>query len=180
MDSGKIVKLFINRDESAIKELSAFCGAKMKAAAMNILHNEQDAMECVNDAYLKLWNGIPPAEPDDISAYACGVVHNIAMRKYRYNTAAKRSAVTVSLDTELAEIIQDDTPDDNGLEGAINGFLKTLSKKNLIIFMRRYYYEDSIADIAALSGMKENAVTARLFRIRKKLSEHLKKEGFNI
>ena len=180
MDSGKIVKLFKDRDDGAIKELSAFCGAKMKAAAMNVLHNEQDAEECVNDAYLALWNSIPPAEPDDISAYACGVVHNVAMRKYRYNTAEKRSALTVSLDAELSEIIADDTPDDNGLDDAINGFLRTLSKKNMILFMRRYYYEDSIADIAALSGMKENAVTARLFRIRKKLSEYLKKEGFHI
>lgn len=180
MTDEEIVKLFYDRNESAIKALSDKYGAKIKAAAYDVLKNEQDAEECVNDAYLAVWNSVPPQKPENICAYACGVVHNVAMKRYRYNTAEKRSAQTVSLDAELSEIIADESGGDNGLDEAINGFLKSLSKKNRILFMRRYYYEDSISDIAGLSGMNENAVAARLFRIRAKLSAYLKKEGFTI
>ena len=180
MNDEEIVKLLYDRDEDAIKALSDKYGARIKAAAYEVLGNEQDAEECVNDAYLAVWNSVPPQKPDNICAYACGVEHNVAMQKYRYNTAEKRAAETVSIDGELSEIIADESGDDNGLEDAINGFLKSLSKKNRILFMRRYYYEDSISDIASLSGMKENAVAARLFRIRARLSNYLKKEGFTI
>ena len=144
MNNEEILKLFIKKDDSAIDELSQLCGAKMKAAAMNVLHNEQDAEECVNDAYLKLWNSIPEVLPDDISAYACSVARNTAMQRYRYNTAEKRNAVTVSLDAELSEVIADETEDNGGLSDAVNGFIKSLSKSNRIIFMRRYYYGDSL------------------------------------
>jgi RNA polymerase sigma-70 factor (ECF subfamily) len=180
MNNDEIIKLFCERDEGAINALSEFCGAKMKAVAMNVLHNEQDADECVNDAYLVLWNSIAEKKPDDISAFACGVVHNVAMKRYRYNTAEKRNAVTVSLDAELSEVISDNDDESDGLTDAVNGFLKTLSKSNRIIFMRRYYYGDSVSDISQISGMRENTVSARLLRIRKKLAEHLKKEGYRI
>ena len=180
MSNDEIIKLFIDKDDRAIKELSALCGAKMKAAAMSVLHNEQDAEECVNDAYLSLWNSVPDVKPDDISAYACSVARNTAMQRYRYNTAEKRNAVTVSLDSELSEVIADKTEDSDDLSDAVNGFLKTLSKSNRILFMRRYYYEDSIKRISEITGLKENAVAARLLRIRKKLAEHLKKEGYKI
>lgn len=180
MENEKIVKLFTDRDESAIKALSELCGDKMKAAAMNVLKNEQDAEECVNDAYLSVWNSIPPNKPDNICAYACGTARNIAMQKYRYNTAEKRNAVTVSLDAELSEVIADQSADNDGLSFAVNGFLKSLKKSDRILFMRRYYYGDTLAEISGITGMKENAVSVRLLRIRRKLADHLKKEGYRI
>lgn len=180
MDNEQIVRLFFERDENAVKALSEHCGAAMKAVSVSVLHNELDAEECVNDALLQLWNKIPPEKPVNIRAYACEVVRNISMQRYRYNTAEKRRAEVVSIDNELSDIIADKTPVDNGLSESLDRFLKSLSKKNRILFMRRYYYEDSISKIAEISDMKENAVAARLFRIRKKLMEHLIKEGFKI
>ena len=180
MERDELIKLFRKRDSRAIEELSRMYGRKMISVSMNIVNNEQDAEECVNDAYLALWNSIPPAEPDDVCAYACETVRNISYKKYRYNTAEKRSAVTVSIDAELADIMPDTVMASDGLDQAVETFLRSLSKKNRIIFMRRYYYLDSVSKIAAMAQMKENAVSGRLHRLRAKLAAHLKKEGFNL
>ena len=180
MNNEEILKLFIKKDDGAIDELSQLCGAKMKAAAMNVLHNEQDAEECVNDAYLKLWNSIPEVLPDDISAYACSVARNTAMQRYRYNTAEKRNAVTVSLDAELSEVISDNSDDNDNLKDAVNGFLKSLSKPNRILFMRRYYFSDSYADIATQTGLTEKNVSVRLTRLRAKMKNYLTERDYVI
>lgn len=181
MEDRHIVALLLRRAESALKLVEEKYGRRLYAMAMNILGSSLDAEEAVNDTYLALWNTIPPAEPDPLSAYTYRVVKNIALTRLRRETAQRRdSRYLVCLD-ELAECVGrenlEDTVQARDLGRAINGFLGTLSKENRIIFLRRHWFGDSIPDIADRLGFSENTVSVRLSRTRSKLKEYLLKEG---
>ena len=181
MEDRQILRLFLARAEGAIEALAAKLGRRLHATAMNILSDPQDAEECVNDTYLALWNTIPPAQSDPLSAYACRVCRNTALKRLRRENAQKRSAYEVSLD-ELAGCIPDKTAgilDARELGQAIDRYLATLSKENRILFLRRYWFGDSIRDLTRLMGIRENALSVRLSRIRAGLKEHLSKEGYD-
>ena len=176
----KIVKLLWKRKEEALEEMAAAYGQRLYGIAYNILGNRHDAEECVNDTYLALWNTIPPQRPDPLIAYACRVGRNIALNRLRSDSAQKRdSRYDLSLD-ELAGCIpgasMEQVMDGRILGQSINKFLATLPKTNRIIFIRRYYFGDSVAKIADSLSLSENTVSVRLNRIREKLRKFLEKE----
>lgn len=149
---------------------------------MNILGSRQDAEECVNDTYLAIWNVIPPQRPDPLPPYIYRTGRNIALKRLRDNSAQKRnSAYDASLD-ELAFCIPvgtlEETLDARALGQAIDRFLDTVSQESRVIFLRRYWFGDSIKEIAKGLGMQENTVSVHLSRTRSKLKDYLTEEGF--
>lgn len=185
VDDSKIIDLFYERSEKAIIELSKKYEPLCKKIANNILNNSLDTEECVNDAYLGLWNTIPPQNPNPLIAYVCKIVRNLAIKKYHNNTAVKRnSAYDISLD-ELEHCLSglatvEDEFSLKLLSEEIDSFLDKLDKENRVIFVRRYWFADSISDIADRLSMSNHNVTARLFRMREKLKNHLRKEGYTL
>lgn len=181
MDDSRIIDLLFQRAEGAIDALKTRFGAQLYRIASNILPSPQDAEECVADTYLAVWNAIPPQRPDPLAGFVCKVGRNIALNRLRSNQAQKRdSSYDLSLD-ELAGCIPgpglEETLDSRELGRAIDRFLDTLSKENRVIFLRRYWFGDSVKDIAKFSGLSENLVSVRLNRIRDKLKHYLIKEG---
>ncbi len=181
MEDQAIIKLFFSRDENAIRETARKYGKRLVGISVSIVGNDSDAEECVNDTYLAAWDRIPPTRPENYSAFLCRIVRNISYDRVRQSTAAKRHAELISLDGELSEIIPDSTSVDGSELGlAIDKFLRGLDKDTRIVFMRRYFYGDSLAALSRLTGKSESSLAMRLMRARKKLREHLKKEGFTI
>ena len=183
MDDSKIIELFNARSEQAIDELSKKYGTLCRKIANNILNNQSDSEECLNDAYLAVWNTIPPQKPNPLLSYICRIVRNLAIKKYHSNTAIKRNSYyDIALDElsycfSTCENIEDEY-NTKELTESINAFLEKLDKDNRIIFVRRYWYSNSVGDIAKLLKISEHNVSVRLFRIREKLKKHLVTEGF--
>ena len=182
MDDSKIIELFFERSQQAIVELSQKYGSVCKKTANNILNNDLDSEECVNDAYLAVWNNIPPQRPDSLISYLCRIVHNLALKKYRQNTAQKRNSIyDVALeeleDCLACETSVEDEADADELADKINAFLATLDKESRMMFVRRYWHSDSIEDIAGMFNTSRHYVSVRLSRTRSKLKEYLSKEG---
>lgn len=182
MDEKKIIALLWQRAEHALVLLAKKFGNGLQRLAMNILGNHSDAEEAVNDTYLALWNTIPPQRPDPLTPYVYRVGKNIALKKHRDNIAQKRdSRYDISLD-ELSECVAgcslEDEFDARLLGRSIDRFLSLQTQQNRIIFMRRYWFGDSVKEIAALYTISAGAVSVRLSRLRESLKEHLSKEGF--
>ena len=170
------------RAEHALALLAKKFGAGLHRLALNILGSHEDAEESVNDTYLALWNTIPPEKPDPLSAYVYRIGKNTALKKHRDSTALKRdSRYDVSLD-ELSECVAgctlEDEFDARQLGRAIDRFLSTQTQQNRILFLRRYWFGDSIKEIAALYTMSAGSVSVRLSRLREALKAYLTKEGF--
>ena len=180
MQEKHIILLLQERNEDAIPALADQYGRKLLRLASNILSSEADVQECINDTYLAVWNTIPPNHPASLSAYVLRVCKNIAVSRLRANTAQKRSSYEVALD-ELSEAVGTSALEDavaaRELGRAIDRFLDTLNRDNRAIFLRRYWHGDSIAHIAAQYRTRENGISTRLCRIRKKLKDYLTKEG---
>lgn len=185
MEDSKIIELFFERSEQAIIELSNKYGAVCSKVAFNILNNKQDTEECVNDAYLGTWNTIPPQNPNPLLSYICRIVRNLAIKRYHTNTAIKRNSIyDVALD-ELENCFPSSATVDsefNAIETAriIDDFLETLDEGNRIMFVRRYWYSDSIDDLAELFQTSNHNIVVRLSRTRGKLKKHLIKEGVSL
>ncbi len=181
MEDKAIIKLFFARDENAIRETSRKYGKSLTALSRSIVGNEPDAEECVNDTYLAAWNAIPPTRPENYYAFLCRITRNLSYNRFHKNTAEKRNAELLSLDSELQELIPDSSLFDSAeLASAIDAFLRALDKDSRIIFVRRYFYSDSLSALSRLTGIGEGALAMRLSRIRKRLRAHLEKEGFTI
>lgn len=169
------------RLEGALEALAVKYGGQLHRTALNILGNAQDAEEAVNDTYLALWNAIPPERPDPLAGYIHRTCRNICLKKLRFQSAQKRSTqYDVSLD-ELAGMIPgsilEDALDARELGRAIDRFLDTLSSANRRIFLRRYWFGDSLQDLARQEQLSVNALTVRLSRLRSQLKDYLYKEG---
>ena len=182
MNDTEIISLYWKRDESAISETEAKYGAYCRAIARNILSNAQDEQECVNDTYLAAWNSMPPQKPALLKAYLGKIARRTSLKKWRDAHALKRggSEVQPVLD-ELAECIPGNSIE-SALEAAeltrlINGFLGSLPATERRIFLRRYWYLDSIAEIAGSFGFSQSKVKSMLRRMRLKLMKRLKEEG---
>lgn len=182
-----IVNLFWARDEQAITETSRKYGAYCQSIALQILQNIQDAEECVNDTYLKAWDVIPPERPSKLGAFLGKITRNLALDKYKAYRAVKRggSEFAVSLE-ELGDCIPDTSADIQSQTNAvhigkvINDFLQSQPALVRKIFVCRYFYSDSITDIAKRFSCSEGKVKSSLFRTRNKLKIHLEKEGITI
>ena len=181
MDDNKIVELLFARNEDGIKHMDDTYGRRLFALADNIVRNDQDAEESVSDTYMKAWDTIPPQKPMHLFAYLAKICRNFALKKLDWKQAAKRNAEVVSLTQEMETCIPDTSRDAEvearELGRILDAFLRTLSEENLLVFMRRYWYVDTIAEIAARYGISESAVNMRLNRTRAKLSKYLQKEG---
>jgi len=186
LDDTNIVQLFWERNESAIPQTVETYGAYCTSIAMNILGNREDAEECVSDACLRLWNTIPPHRPNRLSTFLGKIVRNIALSRYRKSTADKRGGGNLpAVLEELSDVITggDDVEqawENKELGDAIDAFLETLSPQARRLFVRRYWYTDSIFHIADRFGMSEGAVTMSLKRTRQKLHNYLTERGFDL
>ena len=181
----EIINLFFARSERAIAALSQKYGSLCRQISKNILGSDLDAEECVNDAFLGIWNSIPPLRPEVLSSYLCRIVRNLSVKRYHANSALKRrSCYDVALDELESCLAAADTTesvfDAKELTCHLNAFLASLDRTNRIIFVRRYWYADPICDIAAALNLSQNNVSVRLSRLRKKLCAQLRKEGFSI
>ena len=175
MEDKKIIDLFFERSENAIKELDLKYGKLFFNLSNNIVNNKQDAEECVNDAYLGAWNTIPPQKPNPLLSYICKIVRNISIKSYWKNK--KHSSYAISLD-ELEPFICGISTTETEIEvkeltRIIEKFLDTLSKENRVIFIKRYWFCDSYKDIAEYMGFSEKNISVRLARIRQKLKKYL-------
>lgn len=184
MDDKLIVEMFLARNEDAIKLTEEKYSRYCMYVASNILTSTQDSEECVNDTYLKAWNSIPPAKPDNLKAYLGTITRNLALDKHDRNTAKKRSANLDLVYEELSECIPDnagtDCTEGLALKNALNKFLGSLKQEKRIIFMQRYWYLSSVKDIARRRQLSENNVKITLMRLRAKLKKFLEKEGISI
>ena len=186
MDDNRIVELYFLRDETAIRQTSEKYGNRLRSLAYGIIGDRQAAEECENDTYMEAWNTIPPHEPKSyLYAFLACITRHISLNFCRDRSRLKRSAFICELSAELEQCIPapDDTQcrmDDMALREAINGFLGTLDEEKRNIFIRRYWYLDSIADISGRFALSESKVKTTLFRCRSRLREHLEKEGYTL
>ncbi len=185
MDDSRIVELFFERSEQAISALSERHGAFLSSVARNILDDEQDVEECLNDAYLGLWNAIPPTRPESLRGFACRILRNCAVKRFRANRAAKRySGYDLALE-EIENAFSAAFSPEEALTaqetGAlINAFLARQDKMDRILFVRRYYLGEAPAQIAQALDLKSHGVSVRLHRIRERLRAFLWKEGVTV
>lgn len=185
MEDHQIVDLFFARDESAILQADAKYGRRLRLLSQNITKSEEDAQECVNDTYLDAWNRIPPHRPQGLFGYLAKIVRHKSLDLLDHIRAQKRSAVVVEMSRELEESIPSAADIERAMERehirrAINGFLRGLDDKAQYIFVRRYFYMDSVSAIAEATQKSQGSITASLHRSRQKLREHLKKEGIGL
>lgn len=186
MEDEKIVELYLRRDETAIDRTAEKYGARLRSLAYGIVMDQQTAEECENDTYLSAWNSIPPHAPKYyFYAFLARITRNLSLSRCRENHRLKRSAHMEELSREMEQCIP--TPDDlqcrldeMALKQAINGFLDTLQEQKRNVFIRRYWYLDSIEDISKRYGISISKVKTMLFRSRNALREHLIKEGYTL
>jgi RNA polymerase sigma factor, sigma-70 family len=184
MDDQRIVELFWQRNEAAITETQKKYGNYCRSIAGNILSRNEDVKEVVNDAYFGAWNAIPPHRPENLSTFLGKIVRRLAMKKLRYEAAQKRisSEATASLD-ELESCIPSSLRTEAHLEHtelteSINCFLETLKPEERRVFLRRYWFCDSIQSICSRYHYSQSKVKSMLMRTRNKLAVWLRKEGF--
>lgn len=184
MNDDQIINLFFTRSEDAIQQTAYKYGARLAGLAVNIVKSNEDAEECVNDTYLKAWDTIPPTRPDHFFAYLAKICRCFAFGRLDWKNAAKRKAEVVALTQEMEECIpgscQDDQMEGRELSAIISAFLRTQTPENRMIFVRRYWYADSIEEIAGRYEITQSAVLMRLSRTRTKLAAYLKKEGIRV
>lgn len=186
MEDTDIIELYWQRSERAIQETDGKYGSYCKSIVHNILQNREDTEECVNDTWLHTWNAIPTERPYEFRTWLGRIARNLAFDRYRKITAKKRGGREMDvLMSELEDCIPSAQTVEKEIEDAelaslINRFLEQQKKENRMIFVRRYYYSDSVKQIAEQFGISESKVKSSLFRTRNGLREYLEKEGIVI
>ena len=184
IDDKKIIELYFERNEQAIKETDIKYGKLCHKIAYNILNNLQDSEECVNDTYLGVWNKIPPTRPDNFKAYISKIVRSISIDKFRKQKAKKRSADMVMALDELTEVLPDERHapgrNDEEIGKLIRIFLRKQKEEVQRVFVLKYFYFESNRAIAEKYGFTERKVTNMLARTRNKLKKYLIEEGIYI
>lgn len=184
MDDNAIVELYFARSENAISETAAKYGAYCFAIAHNILSSREDSQECVNDTYLAAWNSMPPKRPNVLSAFLGKITRYISLDRWKHSTRAKRGGGEVALVLdELGECISGgESAEETALHReqlrCLNAFLETLPKPERKVFLCRYWYMETVPEIADRFGFTQSKVTSMLHRTRKKLRQVMEKEGF--
>ena len=190
MDDNKIIDLYFERKESAIDETRRKYGQRLYRSAMNILHNSQDAEECVNDALYKAWEAIPPNCPAMLGAFLAKIARNLSINKWKARNAARRGGGEADiLLSELEEYIPasqssgtepEEAYEANLLTHAINDFLNSIEQEVRVAFVLRYFHGESIRSICERFNMSESKVKSMLFRTRKKLGAYLVSYGYEV
>lgn len=181
----EIIEMYWKRNEGAIRETDVKYGRLCQHVARHILSSPEDCEECVNDTYFAAWNSIPPKRPDKLSAYISRITRNLALTRYDYLTAEKRNVQMVCSLEELGECVSGvesagSELTDRYIETAINDFLWQQSEEKRNIFIRRYWYFDSIEEIVKQTGFQESKIKSILFRMRGKLRVYLESEGIEV
>ena len=184
MTDAQIIELYWSRNEDAIRETDVVYGRKLHTLADRIVQNYEDAQECVSDTYLKTWDTIPPQRPSYFFAYIAKICRNFALGVLDWKSAAKRKGEVVALTQEMESCIPDPAHA-RRLEGeelgeVLNRFLETLTYESRVIFLRRYWYLDTVAEIADRCGITQSKVKTQLHRTRAKLHAFLTKEGITV
>ena len=184
MDDESIIQLFWQRNQDAIRETDSLYGTKLHRLADGILRNKEDAEESVNDTYQKTWDSIPPQRPTYLFAYLAKICRFVCFGKLDWKNAQKRKAEVVELTAEM-ELCLPDTRADSQMAGEeigrlLNGFISGLPEDKRLLFMRRYWYADSIRDISNRYGFSESKVKTTLHRTRMQLKAYLEREGIFI
>ena len=186
MEDAKIVDLYLSRDESAISHTAEKYGSKLRQIACHILNNTSSAEECENDTYFEAWNRIPPHEPRTyLFAFLGRIARHLAIDVCRRNASQKRQALFCELTAEMEECVSDGNNVENEVEAkelsrTIGVFLDSCSEEQRNVFVRRYWFFDTIPEICARTGYSRSKVKSMLFRMREGLREALKKEGFSL
>lgn len=180
MDDTTIIALFFARDEDALRQTADKYGSALLRLAQGILRQAEDAEESVSDTYLAAWNTIPPQKPAHLYAYLAKICRFSAFGKLDRQKAQKRSALLVSLSEELAACIPAAPPQEEELGRLLNDFLAELSPEKRRIFLRRYWFGDSLREVACRCGVSESKVKVTLFRLRGQLRVFLEKEGISL
>lgn len=185
MEDKEIIKLYLERDESAIAKTDLKYGRLCRSIAQNILSTEADAEECVNDTYLQAWNAIPPQQPENLGAWLGRVVRNTALNLWKKNHRQKRYAGITLLLRELEDCLPspagvENTLAEKELTAAINRWLGGLGKQDRILFVRRYWYGESIKDLAASCGFTPKKLAKHMYTLRQSLKKFLEKEGYSL
>ena len=185
VEDEEILKLYYARSENAIRETDRKYQKLCRKIAFGILADHRDSEEVVADTWMTLWNTIPPKEPNLFKAYVCRVVKNLALKKYEYNHARKRKSEYESSLDELTECIctRENVEEyvlEKELEEAINEFLENLPKEKRIMFIRRYWFMNSVKKIARDFHISEKSASMRLARLREQLREYLRKESYEL
>ncbi len=185
MEDSMIIDLFFERSQAALSETEKKYKAFIYSIALNILSHVEDAQECENDTYLRLWNSIPPQRPCNFRAYIGKITRNSAITMIRYNKASKRDCGAYVLLSELEDCL----PSCNGVENEIDGkylsslisfWLKTLNDEQRVLFVKRYWYGESIQSLSEQTGKSPAKISSQLFSLRKKLKKELIEKGVTI
>lgn len=179
MEDEKIIQMFFARSDQALDAVSSRYGRLYRHVLREILGDESDTEECANDVLLALWNSIPPNQPACLPAYICKIARHIGTDRLRYNTRVKRNADTVGL-AQLEDCLQAPVPDQEDRElmrRVLSDFVCGLEPETQVLFVRRYVYMESVAELAQRFSLNENHISVKLYRARKKLKKILEKEG---
>ncbi len=181
MYDAEIIEQLFSRNEAALKEVEASYGKLCSKIARNILHDGSDREECINDIYLNIWNAIPPNRPQNLPAFIAKLARNTCLKRVKFNTAAKRSSDAEISISELEEILPDTAAEfditDEDLGKLLNCFLQNEKEESRNVFLRKYWFFDSIQDIAKRYSFSESKVKSMLYHTRLRLKEYLIKEG---
>jgi RNA polymerase sigma-70 factor (ECF subfamily) len=180
----KIIALFWERNEQAVKETDAVYGRRLYNLSNHILNNAEDAEESVSDTYMETWKSIPPKCPEFLYAFLASICRHISFNRLDWRKAAKRNAEVVALTQELECCIPDNRQaaefEGRELRRVLESFLDSLNKESRLIFLRRYLYVDSVAEIAQRYDISQSKVKTQLHRTRAKLYNYLAKEGIQV
>lgn len=186
MQDKEIVELYFLRDEQALNETESKYGRYLYKIAFGVLNDNSDSEESVNDTYLAAWNSIPPQRPAVLSTYLGKLTRRISIDIFRRKNSAKRKASQYALSlSELEDCVKskenlEEKLENKDLGKAISNFLRTLSKERRTLFVGRYYFCDSLKDVARYTKMSESKVKTTLYRVRLELKDYLLKEGYDI
>ncbi len=186
MEDGQIIELYWERDQRAVGETDGKYGRHLRGISRNLLGSREDAEECVNDTYLRAWNAIPPARPQAFRSWLGQITRNLSLDRWKRLRAEKRGGGAELLLGELEECVPSasDGPEraleDRELAELLSAFLRGLSREGRAMFLRRYWYGQSVSEIGAALGCGEGKVKSSLFRSRKALRAYLEKEGIAV
>ena len=182
MEDLDIIALYWSRDEAAIRETSKKYGHLLYGIAFNILSNHEDSEECINDTYCKAWNVIPPEKPNSLSAYLGRIVRNTSINLWYKNRAQKRYNGAEVILSELSDCVPANSTVENEIEAkvlseVISDWLYLQSQDDRVLFMRRYWFGDSLKKLADECGTTPNKLAGRMYRLRQGLKNVFEKEG---
>lgn len=185
MDDREIIGLFLKRDEKAIEETAQKYGRFCFGIAFGILEDQEDTEECVNDAWQKLWGSIPQNQPEQLRPYLGRIVRNLAINRFHENRAQKRNGGRMALLDELEEILPSaETPerewDSKEIAEEISSWLKGLKAEDRRLFIRRYWYDIPLKDLASETGMRPGKLAQKMHRLRLSLKKHLEERGISV